>query len=189
MSGTSTDPTGARVFHATPAPAAGDGARLESIVIRPAVDQRILVEEARLDPAYGVEGDGWAARAAAASADGTVDPATQVTLMNVRVLEAIEPDRERWPLAGDQLLVDLDLSIAALPPGSRVAIGSAVLELSEMPHTGCAKFSGRFGSDALRWINNPEGREHRRRGANAKVVEAGTIRAGDAIRRIPVDEA
>ena len=103
--------------------------------------------------------------------------------MSTRVLAAIEPDPSRWPLAGDQLLVDADLSVATLPPGTHLAIGEAVLEVSETPHTGCAKFSARFGSDALRWINSPVGRSLRMRGMNARVVRGGTVRVGDTLRR------
>jgi MOSC domain-containing protein YiiM len=106
-----------------------------------------------------------------------------VTLINVRVLEAIEPDRSRWPLAGDQLLVDFDLSIANLPPGARIVVGEAELEISVKPHTGCAKFSARFGADALRWINSPDGRDARLRGVGARVIRGGTVRVGDAILR------
>jgi hypothetical protein len=109
--------------------------------------------------------------------------ASQLTLIGTRLLAAIEPDRARWPIAGDQLYVDLDLCEAHLPAGSRLAIGTAVIEVSGEPHTGCAKFSARFGSEALRWINSPTGRAHRLRGLNARVVEAGTIRRGDRIRR------
>ena len=116
--------------------------------------------------------------------DGNRNPESQVTLISTRVLRAIEQDTDRWPLAGDQLYVDFDLSIEALPPGSRLAIGSALLEVSEQPHTGCAKFSARFGSDALRWINSPVGRDLRMRGMNARVVRGGTVRAGDAVRRV-----
>ena len=100
------------------------------------------------------------------------------------MLRAIEPDETRWPLAGDQLYVDFDLGQEELPPGSRIAVGSAVLVVSDQPHTGCAKFSARFGSDALRWINSPIGRELRMRGMNTRVVEGGTIRTGDAVRRV-----
>jgi hypothetical protein len=162
-----------------------DDGRLELIVRRPVVDGREVLGEARLDPAAGLVGDGWFARGSRSTPDGSADPAAQLTLMSTRVLAAIEPDRGRWPLAGDQLYVDLDLSVETLPPGSRLAIGSAVIEVSEVPHTGCAKFSARFGSDALRWINSPVGRTHRMRGLNARVVVAGTVRRGDAIRRIP----
>jgi MOSC domain-containing protein YiiM len=161
-----------------------DHGRLELIVRRPAVDEREILAEALLDPARGLVGDGWAARGSRATPDGSADPAAQLTVMSTRVLAAIEPDRDRWPLAGDQLYVDLDLSVERLPAGSRLAIGSAVIEVSETPHTGCAKFSARFGSDALRWINSPVGRANRMRGLNARVVVAGTIRTGDTIRRL-----
>ena len=160
-----------------------DNGRLELIVRRPSVDAREILPEARLDPASGVVGDSWAARGSRSTPDGSADAQTQLTLMSVRVLQAIEPDPERWPLAGDQLYVDLDLSVAVLPAGSRLAIGSAVIEVSQPPHTGCAKFSARFGSDSLRWINSDIGRANRMRGLNARVITAGTIRTGDAIRR------
>ncbi len=158
--------------------------RLERIVRRPAVGERETLPEAMLDTTLGLVGDSWLARGNRRTEDGSADPACQVTLVSTRVLAAIEPDRERWPLAGDQLYVDFDLSVDGLPPGTRVAIGTAVLEISETPHTGCAKFSARFGSDALRWINSPVGRAHRMRGLNARVVESGTIREGDAVRRV-----
>jgi MOSC domain-containing protein YiiM len=161
-----------------------DGGRLELIVRRPTVDEREVLAEATLDEAVGLVGDGWAARGSRSTPDGSADPDAQLTVMSTRVLEAIEPDRERWPLAGDQLYVDFDLSLETLPAGSRLAIGTAVIEVSETPHTGCAKFSARFGSDALRWINSPVGRAHRMRGLNARIVAAGTVRTGDAVRRV-----
>ena len=158
---------------------------LDLIVRRPSVDERETLDVAELDPALGLRGDDWSRRGSGRTADGGPDPAAQITLISTRVLAAIEPDRSRWPLAGDQLYVDVDLSVAALPPGSRLRIGSAVVEISEPPHTGCAKFSARFGSDALRWINSARGRELRMRGANARVVVGGEIRRGDPVR--PVD--
>jgi MOSC domain-containing protein YiiM len=161
-----------------------DGGRLELIVRRPAVDEREVLIEAMLDEADGLVGDGWAARGSRSTPDGSADPDAQLTVMSTRVLEAIEPDRQRWPLAGDQLYVDFDLSLETLPAGSRLAIGTAVIEVSETPHTGCAKFSARFGSDALRWINSPVGRAHRMRGLNARIVESGMVRTGDAVRRV-----
>ena len=111
-------------------------------------------------------------------------PSLLSALINPRGLAAIETDRDRWPLAGDQLYVDFDLSEENLPAGTRLAIGSAVIEVSETPHTGCAKFSARFGGDALRWINSPAGREQRRRGLNAWIVEGGTVRPGDGIHKV-----
>ena len=158
-----------------------DEGRVELIVRRPAVDERELLEEAVLDRDVGLVGDRWAAR------DREKTPiylSSQLTVISTRVLRAIEPDATRWPLAGDQLYVDLDLSEGNLPAGSRLAVGTSVIEISETPHTGCAKFSSRFGSEALRWINSPTGRAHRMRGLNARIVEPGTVRTGDAIRKV-----
>jgi hypothetical protein len=111
-------------------------------------------------------------------------PEAQITLMNSRVIQLLSGGRESWPLAGDQLFVDLDLSIDNLPAGQRLSIGSAVLEITAMPHTGCDKFTARFGHDAIRFVNSREGRAARRRGIYARVVQAGTIRAGDTISKI-----
>ena len=156
--------------------------RLELIVRRPAVDEREVLSEAVIDPTVGLVGDGWSERGSSRTPDGRANPESQVTLISTRVLRAIEPDEARWPLAGDQLYVDFDLSHEALPAGSRIAIGSALLVVSDQPHTGCAKFSARFGSDALRWINSPIGRELRMRGMNARVVHGGAVRTGDTVR-------
>jgi hypothetical protein len=161
--------------------APADLGRLELIVRRPAPDERDLVQEAELDLALGLVGDRWAGRIPDLT---PVYLDAQLTVINTRVLAAIEPDRERWPLAGDQLYVDFDLSVENLPAGSRLAIGSAVIEVSDTPHTGCAKFSARFGGDALRWINSTTGRAHRMRGLNARIVTAGTVRLGDAVRKV-----
>jgi hypothetical protein len=107
-----------------------DNGRVELIVRRPAEDEREVLTEANLDPASGLVGDTWAVRGSRMTADGSANPAAQITVMSVRVLRAFEPEAARWPLAGDQLYVDLDLSIESLPAGSRLAIGSAVLEVS-----------------------------------------------------------
>jgi hypothetical protein len=156
--------------------------RLEWIVRRPARDRREVVREAVLDAESGLVGDDWLTRGSSSTPDGRANPESQLTLMSVRVLRAIEPDETRWALSGDQLLVDLDLSIEHLPPGAHILVGGATLVISEKPHTGCAKFSARFGSDALRWINSPLGRDLRFRGVNARVVGPGRIRVGDEIR-------
>ena len=169
--------------HIREAPA--DAGTVELIAVRPAEDQREILTEARLDLHEGVVGDTWRARGSSRTPDGGPNPEAQLTLMNARAAAAIAGDRGSWAQAGDQLYVDLDLSISNLPPGSRVQIGSAVIEFSEVPHTGCAKFSARFGNDALRFVNSPAGRELRLRGANCKVVVPGIVRPGDAIRKLP----
>jgi len=160
-----------------------DTGRVELIVRRPALDEREVVHEGVVDAEHGLVGDDWQARGNRHTPDGSADPDAQLTLMSTRVLTVIEPDAARWPLAGDQIYVDLDLSEANLPVGTRLVIGSAVVEVTAKPHTGCAKFSERFGSDVTRWINNPVGRSLRLRGMNVRVVEAGTVRAGDAVRK------
>ena len=164
--------------------APADLGRLVRIVRRPAVDQRELVDTARLDPVVGLVGDSWQARGSRATPDGSADPEAQLTVISTRVLQALEPDESRWPEAGDQLYVDLDLRVDTLPAGSRLAIGGAVIEVSAKPHNGCEKFAARFGIDALAWISTPVGKAHRMRGLNARIVEGGTIAVGDVIRRV-----
>jgi hypothetical protein len=157
-----------------------DAGRLVLIVRRPNVDEREILGEAVLDTTVGLVGDGWSVRGSSRTPDGGPNPESQVTVISTRVLRAIEPDETRWPLAGDQLYVDFDLGQEELPPGSRIAVGSAVLVVSDQPHTGCAKFSARFGSDALRWINSPVGRELRMRGMNTRVSKG--ARSGPVMR-------
>ena len=162
-----------------------DHGRVELVVRRPAVDEREVLSEAVLDPDEGLVGDTWRVRPSSTSADGGPHPDMQLNVMSARVAALVAGDLERWPLAGDQLYVDLDLSEATLPPGTRLGIGSAVIEITAQPHRGCAKFASRFGREALRFVNSAIGRELRLRGVNAKVVTGGTIRPGDVIRRVP----
>jgi MOSC domain-containing protein YiiM len=149
---------------------------VELIVRRPAEGEREVLEEAELHLEQGLVGDRWWAGAPR-------DTHAQLTLMSTRALEQIEPDRSRWPQAGDQLYVDLDLAQEGLPAGTRLEVGSAVIEVTEAPHTGCGKFTARFGSDATRLVNSKDGRAKRLRGMNARVVEPGRVRVGDPIRR------
>jgi MOSC domain-containing protein YiiM len=165
--------------------APADAGTVEMIVRRPAQDEREVVEEAVLTREEGLVGDHWLARGSRSTADGSADPDRQLTLMGSRVVDLLAGgDRAAWPLAGDQLYVYLDLGLENLPPGTRLAVGAAIVEVTAPPHTGCAKFSARFGSEALRWVNTPEGRDLRLRGVNARVVEPGRVRPGDAVRRL-----
>jgi MOSC domain-containing protein YiiM len=151
---------------------------LELIVRRPAVEDREVVDTGELDLEVGLVGDNWSIRGPAGSADAD----RQLTLMNARAAALVATDPDRWPLAGDQLYVDLHLGGAELPPGTRLAIGdTAVIEVTAVPHTGCQKFSARFGVDALRVVNSPAGRALNLRGINARVVTPGTIRRGDKV--------
>ena len=160
-----------------------DAGRIEVIVRRPVVEGRELLDTATLDPIAGLVGDSWAQRPSSRTADKTPHPDIQITLMSARVIALLAGARERWPLAGDQFFVDLDLSAANLPPGTRLAMGTAVLEVTTQPHTGCGKFIERFGLDAMKWVNSPEGRSLNLRGINARVVEGGVVRAGDVVRK------
>jgi hypothetical protein len=155
------------------------------LVLRTAVDERVVVTEATLDRIEGVTGDNWLARGNARTSDGSADLAAQVTVMNIRVAELVAGQRERVPLAGDQVYVDFDVSIENLPPGSLLVIGDAELRVSEKPHTGCQKFVERYGAEAMRFVNSPIGRQLRLRGVNTRVVTPGVVRVGDQVTTRP----
>jgi len=156
-----------------------DNGLLRMIVCRPAEGERRVKEFAELDVMDGLVGDNWKARGSDKTDDGSAHREMQITIMNSRVIDAVAQERDRWALAGDQLYIDLDLSIENLPPGQRIALGTAVIEVTDVPHTGCQKFTERFGHDAIRLVNSPEGRQQRRRGMYVKVIQPGVIRVGD----------
>jgi MOSC domain len=160
-----------------------DAGTLRLIVRRTDVNQREVFERGRLDPALGLIGDNWSVRAGR-GADRRLHLDTQLTLMNSRVAALVAQHQDRWALAGDQLFVDLDLSGGNLPAGTRLQLGSAVIEVTAQPHTGCAKFVSRFGLDAMKFVNSPVGRELNLRGINARVVQAGEIQVGDVVRKV-----
>ena len=153
---------------------------VELIVRRPAENEREVLEEGMLDLDEGLVGDAWGL----GSGGRTPHPDRQLNVMNARVIALLAMERDRWPLAGDQLYVDFDLSVDNLPPGTRLAIGSAVIEITAPPHRGCAKFRERFGDAALRFVNSPVGIELNLRGVNAKVVQPGLVRQGDSVTKL-----
>ena len=160
---------------------------LALIVRRPAVNAREALQEGQLDTVEGLVGDTWSRRGSSRSVDGRAHPEMQLNVMNVRAAALVAQHPNRWALAGDQLYVDLDLSGENLPAGTRLAVGDAVIEVTASPHTGCRKFVDRFGLDAMKFVNSPVGRSLNLRGINARVVQPGTIRVGDVVRRLDLD--
>jgi len=158
---------------------------LKLIVRRPETDRREVLSEGTLDPAFGLAGDNWLARGSRSTADGSADPEMQLNIMNARVIALVAQDPERWALAGDQLFIDMDLSPDNLPPGTRLSIGSAIIEVTPPPHTGCRKFVARFGKDAMVFVNSGIGKQLNLRGVNAKVIQAGTVRTNDVAEKLP----
>ena len=161
-----------------------DDGVLQLIVCRPEEDQRQEMNEAQLDPLKGLIGDNWIVRGSRRTPDGSAHPDMQINIMNARVTALVAQEKERWALAGDQLYIDMDLSKENLPAGSRIRVGSAVLEVSPQPHTGCHKFVARFGLDAMKFVNSEVGKELCLRGINAKVVQAGSVKIGQTAKKL-----
>lgn len=157
---------------------------LELIVRRPRTGEREILEQGELDLAQGLVGDNWNERPSSRTLDGSPHPDMQLNVMNSRAIALLAQQKDRWHLAGDQLFIDLDLSHHNLPPGTRLALGSAVIEVTDQPHTGCKKFLERFGLDALKFVSSPLGKELNLRGINAKVVRPGLILVGCAVKKI-----
>jgi MOSC domain-containing protein YiiM len=157
-----------------------DNGLLEAIVIRPRPGERLDVQAARVSSAHGVEGDHWANGCWRSLPDGSPDPDVQVCIMNARCIALIAQERANWAAAGDNLFVDMDLSPQNLPPGARLRLGTAAIEITAVPHNGCASFIERYGRDACVFVNGP-GRPHRLRGVYARVVRDGVVRVGDVM--------
>jgi hypothetical protein len=161
-----------------------DEGLVELIVRRPLVETREVLEEAELSTTEGLIGDSWNQRSSSKTVDGSPHPDMQINIMNARAVALVAMEKDRWPLAGDQLFLDMDLSKANLPAGARISIGTAVLEVTAPPHTGCHKFVARFGRDAMLFVNSQVGKELCLRGINAKVVQSGVIRVGQVAKKI-----
>lgn len=157
-----------------------DAGIIELIVRRPVVLEREVIDVGELDRVVGLVGDNWSTKPSKKL--GYPNPNAQITVMNIRALRAL-CDRPEWPLAGDNLCVDLDLSVVSTPAGTQLLIGEALLEVTADPHTGCAKFTERFGSEATKWVNSPLGRELNLRGINAKIIRGGVVKRGDSMRK------
>ena len=154
-----------------------DNGELKLICARPEVDARETPSAARLDTEVGLVGDNWSTRK-------KVHPQMQLNIMNSRTVDLVATSPDRWALAGDQLFLDLDLSHENLPPGTRLELGEAIIEVTKPPHTGCRKFAARFGEDALAFVNSRREEGLRLRGICAVVVESGDIKVGDLARKI-----
>jgi hypothetical protein len=161
-----------------------DAGVLELIVRRPRVNDREVLEEAELHLDEGLVGDSWKRRRSKTTADGSPNPLMQLNIMNSRVTSLVAQDKDRWQLAGDQLYIDMDLSEENVAAGTRLALGSAVIEVTPPPHLGCQKFVARFGREAMMFVNSKVGRQLHLRGVNAKVAQGGIIRVGDVARKI-----
>ncbi len=161
-----------------------DAGVLELIVRRPQVEAREVLKVGKLDLVEGLVGDNWKTRGSSQTADGSAHPDIQLNIMNARVIALLAEKKGCWALAGDQLYMDLDLSAENVPPGTRLSLGEAVIEVTDQPHTGCKKFAARFGLDALEFISSPVGKQLQLRGINAKIIRSGAIRIGDTVKKV-----
>jgi len=156
---------------------------VELIVRRPQVNEREVLEQGELSLVEGLVGDTWIRRRSSRTVDGSPHPEMQLNVMNSRAVALVAQSKERWPLAGDQIFLDLDLSAENMPAGTKLALGSAVIEVTPPPHLGCQKFVARFGLDAMKFVNSTLGKELHLRGINAKVIEPGLFRIGDVVKK------
>ena len=161
-----------------------DDGEVKMIVRRPNVDRREVLDAGDLDVTEGLVGDNWRSRGSRQTDDGSAHPEMQLNLMNSRVVALVAQSEDRWALAGDQFFVDLDLGKENLPAGTRLAMGSAIVEVTAVPHLGCRKFVARFGLEATKFVNSRRGKKLCLRGINARVIEPGRVVTGDRIRKV-----
>ena len=157
---------------------------VDLIVRRPNMGGREIIPEAELHPDEGLMGDNWKSRGSSRSDNGKAHKETQITLINSRLIALLAGEKSRWALAGDQLYVDLDLSLENLPPGTHLKIGTATIEVTAQPHTGCGKFMDWYGVDSVKFVNSSQRKNLRLRGINANIVQPGIIRVGDSVEKM-----
>jgi hypothetical protein len=175
----------ARLGHLRSAPS--DRGTVDLVVRRPSVGEREILAEGRLDTADGLVGDNWLSRATSRAIAAGRHLEAQINVMSARMVGLLTDDPDQQAYAGDQLYLDLDISTTNLPTGSRLAFGEpgaggGVIEISAKPHAGCARFTARYGEEAMLFVNSETGKQLRLRGFNARVVEAGPVRPGDVVR-------
>jgi MOSC domain-containing protein YiiM len=161
-----------------------DDGILQMIVIRPATNERVALEKCPISSKFGVHGDNWAIKCWKTLPDGSPHPEVQIAITNSRCIALLARDKSRMPLAGDNLYVDLNLSDDNLRAGQKLAIGSAIIEITAHAHNGCAKFKARYGPDAVQFVNSPIGKKLHLRGIYAKVVQDGVVQVGDRIMKV-----
>lgn len=161
-----------------------DNGIVRAIVVRPESGKRIELDSCEVSRTGGVHGDNWALGCWKETEDGRPHPDVQIAIMNARAIELLAAGRSNWAPAGDNLFIDLDLSTANLPAGQRLALGSAIIEVTAEPHTGCQNFVNRYGREATVFVNTGEGRQLRLRGIYARVVQGGRVSVGDLARKI-----
>jgi hypothetical protein len=157
-------------------PAPKNQGTLALMVARGPGGERQLPAEVLLTPEGGMPGDRWAK-------DGRYGPQFQLATTRVDFARVVA-NGQPLELHGDNLYVDLDLSAANLPPGTRLSVGSAVLEITAIPHNGCQKFAARFGLEATRFVNSKEGKRLHLRGIYARIVQPGVLAVGDPVAKL-----
>lgn len=161
-----------------------DEGALKAIMVRPQSEARQDVDSIHVSLAGGVEGDHWAKGCWMSTEDGKPHPDVQICIMNARCIDLIAGGRDNWAPAGDNLFIDMDLTPDNLPPGTRIAVGAAVLEITATPHNGCAKFIERYGRDACVFVNTGEGKRYRLRGIYGRVIQDGRVSVGDTVTKL-----
>jgi hypothetical protein len=160
-----------------------EGAAVEALFSRPAPGKRLDLPALEVSVSGGIAGDHWSLGCWKTLPDGSPDPDVQVSLMNRRMLHLIAGARDNWARAGNNIIVDMDLSIDNLPIGQRLRVGTAELEIGPVANTGCDFFIERYGRDACVFVNTGIAKQKRLRGVYARVVKDGQIRIGDIIRK------